>query len=143
MGKVFLGKPLPYRNSVPAVNEQEQISYGRYLVDNIGCYHCHSKKGMLSLNHGNPEDTKGYLAGGRKFRMPDGVIRGPNITIDRETGIGSFTREEFRRATLEGIDKNGNRLQPPMKAFHHMSSKESDAIYAYIQSLRPVRHKVK
>jgi mono/diheme cytochrome c family protein len=142
MGSVFLGKPLPYRSHVAAVDESNKVAYGRYLVDNIGCYHCHSKKGMLSLNAGNPEQTKGYLAGGRRFKMPNGVIRGANITNEKYTGIGDYTKEDFRKAVLQAVDKNGRKLQPPMKAFHYLSNRESDAIFAYIQSLGPTRHEV-
>jgi hypothetical protein len=142
MGAIFLGSPLPYRPDVPHVNENDAVAYGRYLVDNIGCYHCHSKKGMMSLNHERPEQTKGYMAGGRMFKMPDGKIRGSNITMDKETGIGNYSKEEFRNAVLRAMDEENKKLRPPMKAFHHMTDKESDAIYAYIQTLAPVKHAV-
>ena len=142
MGAIFLGSPLPYRSRVAQVNENDAVAHGRYLVDNIGCYHCHSKKGMMSLNHERPEQTKGYMAGGRKFKMPEGKIRGSNITMDKETGIGNYSREEFRNAVLRAVDEGNKKLRPPMKAFHYMTDKEADAIYAYIQTLAPVNHEV-
>jgi len=139
MGKPFLGKPLPFKESISSPNMNDAIAYGRYLVDNIGCYHCHSKG--KKLNELEPEKTKGYMAGGRKFKMPGGTIRGANITPDKSTGIGEYTQENFRKAVLGCIDKDGNRLSPPMEAFP-MTNKEADAIFAYIKTLEPKKHKV-
>ena len=97
----------------------------------------------MSMNYMHPEQTKGYMAGGRKFKMPTGIVRGANITMDPETGIGNFTKDDFRDAVLHAKDPSGKTLRPPMEAFHHMSDKETDAIYAYLQTLMPQKHKVK
>lgn len=139
MGKPFLGKPLPYTEHIAAADMDNKIAYGKYLVDNIGCYHCHSEG--KKLNELQPEKTKGYMAGGRKFKMPSGMIRGANITMDKETGIGNFTQEDFRKAVLECMDKNGRKLSPPMEAFP-MSTKEADAIFAYIKTLPAKKHRI-
>jgi len=140
LGMHFAGKPLPYRTNVP--QPANQIEEGRYLVDNIGCFHCHSKK-LTALNYMHPEETRGYLAGGAKLKKPNGdVIHGPNITMDRETGIGKYTKEDFRQAVLHMKGPHGDKLQPPMEAFH-LREKECDAIYAYIKTLPPKYHHVK
>lgn len=140
MGRPFLGKPLPYHAHIPSPDMNNAVVYGKYLVDNIGCFHCHSASMKVDALH--PEKTKGYLAGGRKFKMPKGTIRAANITMDKETGIGNFSQEDFRQAVLECKDKNGSKLHPPMEAFP-MSNKEADAIFAYIKTIPPKRHRVK
>ena len=141
MGKPFLGKPLPYQPHIEMPNPKATIAYGKYLVDNIGCYHCHSKNG--NLNELRPEQTKGFMAGGREFKTPAGSISGSNLTMDSETGIGNYSEEDFRTAVIEGKAKNGRKLSPPMKAFHLISPEEADAIFAYLKTLPPVKNKVK
>ncbi|WP_276131954.1 c-type cytochrome [Polluticoccus soli] len=140
MGSILLPKPIPFQASVSGEDPSDAVAYGRYLVYNIGCYECHSKKGPMSIKHKHPEETRGYMAGGRKFKMPDGDIHSSNITMDMTTGIGNYTAEDFRNAVLKNMDKNGKQLRPPMKAFHLLSEKEADAIYAYIKTLPPVNY---
>jgi len=140
MGKPFLGKPLPYQAHIASPDKNDAVAYGRYLVDNIGCYHCHSAGRKLDEMH--PGKTKGYMAGGRKFKMPNQTVKGANITMDKATGIGNFSKEDFRNAVLHAKDKDGSKLAPPMEAFP-MTDKEADAIFAYIQTLPAKKHDVK
>jgi cytochrome c2 len=87
----FIEKPQPYNKGVAAPDENNPVTYGRYLVGIIGCYHCHSS-GVRQLNYLNPEKSKGYLEGGMKFKDPQGKkIYGPNLTPDENTGIGSIS----------------------------------------------------
>lgn len=136
----IIGKPQPYRQSIP--HPQTEVELGRYLVDNIGCFHCHSKK-VISLNYLYPEKTKGYLAGGAKFKKPGGgKIRGANITLDYETGIGAYSKADFRRAVQHAKAPGNRSLRPPMEAFH-LTDAEADAIFAYLNTIPRVHHKVK
>ncbi len=136
----IIGKPQPFRTSIP--HPTTEVEQGRYLVDNIGCFHCHSKK-ATSLNYLHPEKTKGYMAGGATFKKPTGgKIHGPNLTMDKETGIGYYTKNDFRKAVQHMTAPNNSKLEPPMEAFH-LTDKETDAIYTYLQTLPPKHHKVK
>jgi len=134
-------KPQPLHLNEP-LPEANPVSQGRYLVDVIGCYHCHSKS-MFSLNYGNPEDSKGYMAGGMSFKVNGGKVYASNLTPDKETGIGGYTEAEFRRAVKEGIAKDGKDLHYPMRHFKHLTDDQADAIFAYIQTLQPVHNRVK
>ena len=136
-------KPQPYTKGVQRPNEDDAVAYGRYMVGIVGCYHCHSKK-VLGLDFSNPENSKGYMQGGMKLKDPNGDrLFGPNLTFDAETGIGNFTKEDFARAVREGITPSGRKLSPPMDRFESMTDKQVDAIYTYLKSLSPVKHKVK
>jgi mono/diheme cytochrome c family protein len=138
----FVSRPQPYNKGVQRPDETDPIAFGRYLVAVIGCYHCHSKK-VLALNYLEPDKTKGYLQGGIKLKDPDGKrLRGPNLTPDKETGIGSFTKEDFQKAIREGTTPSGKKLSPPMPKFKHLTDRQVNAIYTYLFSLPPVRHKV-
>ncbi|MDB5030969.1 MAG: hypothetical protein JWP71_1690 [Mucilaginibacter sp.] len=142
IGKLYMGmtaKPLPYKTGI--ILPADNIAMGRYLVDNIGCFHCHSKK-LTSLNYIDPEQTKGYLAGGAKFKNEQGDdIYASNITPDKETGIGKYTKADFRKALKDG-ESPKRKLHPPMAKFKSLNDHEIDAIYSYLQTITPVYHKI-
>ena len=136
-------KPTPYNKGVPRPDENNPVVYGRYLVAVIGCYHCHSSK-VLGLNFSDPEKSKGYLQGGIKLKDPEGKrLFGPNLTPDKETGIGNFSEDDFKKAIQTGITPSGRNLSPPMGKFKSLTNKQVHALYSYLQSLPPVHHVVK
>lgn len=145
IGKIGIriaSKPQPYTTGVQRPDENNPVIYGRYLVAIIGCYHCHSKK-VLGLNYSDPEKSKGYLQGGIKLKGPQGKrLYGLNLTPDKETGIGNFTKEDFTKAVQEGITPTGRKLRAPMGKYKNLTAKQVDAIYAYLQSIPPVHHNV-
>jgi mono/diheme cytochrome c family protein len=139
----FATKPQSYNKGVQRPDENNAIEYGRYLVAVIGCYHCHSKK-VLDLDYFNAEKTKGYLEGGIKLKDPEGKrLYGPNLTPDKETGIGNFTEQDFKKAIQEGVTPAGKKLSPPMGKFKSLNDKQVHSIYTYLHSLKPVHHEVK
>src|SRR5258708_39744799 len=72
--------------------EFTQIERGRYLAALADCSGCHTI----------PERGESY-AGGREIETPFGNITRPNITPDRETGIGNYTDDDFDAAVRKGI----------------------------------------
>ena len=142
-GLRFVMGPQPYNKGVQRTDEHNPVVYGRYLVAIIGCYHCHSRK-ILGLNFLDAEKTKGYLQGGIKLKDPKGNrLYGPNLTPDKETGIGNFTEKDFERAVREGVDPSGRQLSPPMDKFKSLTNDQVHAIYSYLKSIPAVHHYVK
>jgi mono/diheme cytochrome c family protein len=111
----------------------EQIEHGRYLATLADCTACHTQK-----EGGKP------FAGGRPIETPFGVIVSPNITPDRETGIGNWTDEQFDNAVRHGIRADGARLYPamPYPFFTKMSHDDVKAIRAYLATIPPVHNGV-
>src|SRR5690606_10509461 len=142
IGMSIVGKPLPYQARVSRPEESDQVAMGRYLVDNIGCFHCHSKS-MQKLDYMHPENSKGYMAGGMKFKIKGEKVYASNITPDVENCIGKYTQDEFREAVREGRTPNNKVLQAPMPKFKHLTNEQLDAMYAYIQTSDRVKNKVK
>jgi mono/diheme cytochrome c family protein len=118
-----------------AADPQEftQIERGRYLAVLSDCASCHTVPG-----------SNQPFAGGRAIETPFGNIVAPNITPDPETGIGSWSDEQFDAAVRKGIARNGSHLYPamPYNAYTKMSRDDVLAIRAYLNTLVPVRNAV-
>src|SRR5215472_4867450 len=73
----------------------DQIARGKYLVGISGCNDCHTPGYFL----GKPDPAK-YLGGSDVgFAIPGlGVFVGPNLTPDKETGLGNFTAQQIATA---------------------------------------------
>jgi hypothetical protein len=69
-----------------------------------------------------------------------GSICFPNITADKETGVGAWTDGELLRAVREGVDRNGHALFPimPYFIFRHLSEEDARSLVVWIRSLPPV-----
>jgi mono/diheme cytochrome c family protein len=110
-----------------------QIEHGRYLATLADCAACHTKK-----DGGKP------FAGGRPIETPFGTVVSPNITPDRETGIGNWSDEEFDNAVRRGTDDEGERLYPAMPYVYYtkMSRDDVKAIRAYLATVPAVHNEV-
>jgi mono/diheme cytochrome c family protein len=108
------------------------VAGGRYQAILGDCEGCHTTPG------GKP------FAGGTVLETPFGKIAAPNITPDRNTGIGSWSEADFRRALREGVSPGGKRLYPamPYPAYASMGDADVASLWAYIRSVAPVHHAV-
>jgi len=73
--------------------------------------------------------------------LPFGALYSTNITPDKETGIGSYSDQDFLNAVQRGIRRDGARLYPamPFTSYAYMTDADALAIKAYLFSLPPVR----
>jgi|SRR5579883_1169206 len=108
---------------------EDAVGRGRYLAILGDCGGCHTRE------HGAP------FAGGLAFRSQFGTVYSTNITPDRTTGIGAWTADQFYRALHDGIAADGHHLYPafPYVYFRRISRRESDDLFAFLHSLKPVR----
>lgn len=105
-----------------------QVEQGRYLARAGNCIACHTQAGQAAYS------------GGRRIGTPFGEVFSTNLTPDRETGLGAWTPGEFWRAMHHGRSRDGRLLYPafPYTSYTRVSRQDSDAIFAYLQSLPPV-----
>lgn len=135
-------KPLPYKTGIKTPDGSNQAALGYYLVDNLECFHCHSKS-LTSLNALYPNQTKGYLAGGLPLKNHQGnAYKASNITPDKQTGIGNYTQQQFLAALRDG-DAPDRKLHAPMPKFKLLKDEEINAIYAYLLTVPAADHQVK
>jgi len=108
------------------------IARGEYLATLGDCVVCHTS----SRSGERP------YAGGRGLHARFGVVYSSNLTPDKETGIGTWSADQFYRALTRGIDDEGNNLYPafPYVYFKNVTRDDSDALFAYLQSLPPVHY---
>jgi mono/diheme cytochrome c family protein len=78
------------------------IARGKYLAKAGDCMPCHTAAKDKTF------------AGGLRINTPFGAIYSPNITPDRDTGIGAWTFEQFKNAVHSGIRADGQYLYPAM-----------------------------
>jgi len=118
----------PVEGAVPGDQAMSQVAQGKYLVDLADCASCHSAADGAEF------------AGGYYMQMPFGDISTPNITPDKETGIGNYTDDQFVRVFREGINARGQHLYPAMPYPWYSSIKRADilAIKAYLFTVKPV-----
>lgn len=126
---------------MPAAIAQTPLERGKYLVNGIlTCGNCHTPRGpdgAMLLDR--------QLSGGpQTWDEPTYTVKGANITPDRETGIGSWSAGDVKRAIQQGVRPNGVPLAPIMPhAFYKVfTAGDIDAVVAYVRSVAPVRNQV-
>ncbi|MAP55605.1 MAG: diheme cytochrome c-553 [Altibacter sp.] len=151
-------------------SETDLIKKGEYLVKIIGCDHCHTPKKMTDqgpvpdmdrwlmghpANATVPEIPENVVGPGKWILMnndltvavgPWGTSFGANLTPD-DTGIGSWSYEQFKRAMTEGKFKgmeNSRPLMPPMpwQSYKEMKDEDLRAMYMYLMSIKPIENVV-
>ncbi len=105
----------------------DNIARGAYLAKAGDCMACHTVRG------GAP------YAGGRALETPFGRLVAPNITSDRENGIGAWSADDFWRALHNGKSRDGRLLYPafPYPSYTKVTRADSDALYAFMQGVPP------
>jgi mono/diheme cytochrome c family protein len=126
-GSVFAAPPA--RAQAPTA-DAALVARGEYVALLGDCMACHTAEG------GRP------FAGGAALKSAFGVLYGPNITPDDDTGIGTWTRSDFDRALRLGVDQKGSYLYPamPYDAYTKMTAADMDALWAYMRSVPAVHN---
>ena len=128
----------PYPD-ITASTDSAVIARGRHLLYGPAhCNYCHAPASDLE------KTLKGEiveLKGGFEFTLPLGTIRTPNLTSDKETGIGSLSDKEIARVLRYGVFPDGKAVFDFMP-FHNLSDEDLTAVISYLRTLPPVSNKV-
>jgi mono/diheme cytochrome c family protein len=118
------------------------LANGKYVFTAAGCAECHAApvKGCDDLK----TKEKDVLAGGRCLKTPFGIFHVPNISPDKETGIGNWTTVDFVNAMKRGVAPDGSYLYPafPYASYQRMSYEDLIDLKAYLDSLPAVKSEV-
>jgi hypothetical protein len=96
-----------------------------------------------------PADRRKALSGGLTFTTPTSVATAPNITGDVETGIGGWSDAEIKRALVDEMRPDHDRLAGvplaaimPAGFYKVLLTNDLDAIVACLRTVKPVRNEV-
>lgn len=148
LGKLFLKVLLKPAFEYPkqpmlAPSPTDKIAFGRYLATSLWeCYRCHSAS-FETNDDLNPEKSVGYFGGGNPITDKENIpVNSANLTPDRETGIGAWTEAQFIEAVRFGKRPDGRALSHLMPPMSMLREDEVSAIWAYLQTLPPLKNPV-
>ncbi|MDE3741426.1 c-type cytochrome [Maribacter polysaccharolyticus] len=148
--------------------ETDIVEHGEYLVNILGCTDCHTPKKMTE--QGPVPDMDKYLMGFDASRplppIPENVPLGPWILFSgeltaavgpwgtsysgnltpHETGIGTWSLEQFKKALREakfkGLD-NSRPIMPPMpQHYAYLTDEDIEAVFEYLKTIPPIENRV-
>lgn len=125
-----------------------KLAYGEYMVNAALCTECHTPID----DQGQPLPGK-LFAGGQEFRHPKYGFRivTANITPDADTGIGSWTEQQFLdkfkgfETTDDHVLSEAEQRQNtamPWRQFAGMTREDLGAIYTYLRTVPPVVNRI-
>ena len=117
------------------------VERGAYLAHIMHCGGC-QHTGAFTPQPNQETPLAGSDIG---FEMPGmGVFYPPNLTPDKETGLGTWSDAEIIAAFTTGMRPDGRQLAPmmPWMSYAHINADDAAALVAYLRSLPPVTHKV-
>ena len=122
-----------------AAERDNQIRRGKYLVAIMDCTGCHTPGGLV----GQP-DSKRFLAGADiGFGTPAAYIYPPNLTPDRETGLGRWSEADIVKAIRTGVRPDGRiLLVMPWRSYAAIGKADAAAIAVYLKSLPAIQNAV-
>ncbi|MFC0131951.1 alcohol dehydrogenase [Massilia eurypsychrophila] len=122
---------VPAASPAAVASTPENIARGAYLAAAGDCMACHTVRGGEKY------------AGGRAMETPFGELHVPNITSDRDTGIGAWSADDFWRALHNGKSRDGRLLYPafPYTNYTKVTRADADAMYAFFQSVPAVKRR--
>jgi mono/diheme cytochrome c family protein len=116
--------------------DSAMIAHGKYLAHGPAhCSHCHAPMSEFAKMESG-EDVS--LVGGFGLEIPPGTFYAPNITSDKESGIGNLTDGELYRMMRYNVNHKGQAVFDFMP-FINMSEEDIYSIIAYLRTLEPVK----
>jgi mono/diheme cytochrome c family protein len=131
---IFLWVTAPERQSPShwANAAEPDLANGETLFWAGGCASCHAAPGATGA-------AMLTLSGGQALPSPFGTFHMPNISPDRDKGIGAWTLAEFGDAMTRGTGRKGEHLYPafPYASYARMSATDINDLFGYLKTLPP------
>jgi len=128
--------PQPLSAPVAPPDQSTPVARGAYLVRMGTCADCHTPQ-----EQGKPIPGLDF-AGGFVLTGPTGTVASANITPDA-SGISYYDENLFRRAMHEGrVGARTLNATMPWTFFSQMTDDDLKSVFAYLRSLKPVKHRV-
>ncbi len=118
---------------------QDRVKRGEYLATIMDCTGCHTPGALI----GKPDQARALSGSSIGFAIPElGIFYPPNLTPDRETGLGTWSEADIVKAVRTGVTPSGRTLVPimPYPSYAKMTDADAQALAAYLKSLKPIKH---
>jgi mono/diheme cytochrome c family protein len=130
-----------------AAARETSAQRGEYLVSLLGCGRCHTEGYLIGNGPSGPHlagSRIGIAYAGADDEIRPGLVFAPNLTPDRETGIGTWTRRDITRALTTGVGTDGHQRLPvmPWPNYGALTDRDLTAIADYLQSIPAVRRSI-
>jgi mono/diheme cytochrome c family protein len=119
--------------------QSDLVKRGDYLVNTImTCGNCHTPKGPTG------DIMEKAFSGGLSWDEPPFKVTAPNITQDKETGIGSWSDADIKKLLRTGVRPNGVQIAMvmPTNFYEIITERDMNAIVAYLRTLKPIKNSV-
>jgi len=112
------------------------LANGKQMFHAGGCASCHAVPN---------QDDKTRLGGGLALKSPFGTFYVPNISSDRNDGIGGWSEAQFVTAMTKGTSPAGEHYYPafPYTSYQRMASGDLRDLFAYLGTLPAVQGRVR
>jgi mono/diheme cytochrome c family protein len=128
--------PQPVTAAVPAPDQSTPVKRGDYLVRMAACADCHTPQEKSQPLPGMD------FAGGFLLHEPKGDVVSSNIT-PAASGIGYYNDTSFVQAMRTGkVGARPLHASMPWYFFGKMSDEDLKSIFAFLQTLKPVKHQL-
>jgi mono/diheme cytochrome c family protein len=127
---------LPAPASAQQSADGESIERGESVLNAAGCVACHTRPESSATGTAAAQQVDPQLAGGRALETPFGTFYSPNITPDKEHGIGRRSADDLWRALAQGEGPGGVHFYPvfPFPSCAAMERSNADDLYHYLTS---------
>lgn len=127
-------------SALPA--HEPNIANGQFMFTAGGCAECHAAP-LAKCSDLKIKDRT-VLSGGRCLNTPFGIFNVPNISPDKESGIGNWSTIDFVNAMKRGLGPGGVHLYPafPYPSYQHMTFEDLIDLKAYLDTLPAVKSEV-
>jgi mono/diheme cytochrome c family protein len=130
--------PRPITAPVPQPDLSDPVKRGAFLVSLIGCADCHTPVD----NHHNLIPGMDF-GGGQIISLPSGKVASANLTPD-PSGIPYYDEALFiktmRTGAVGGVRELNGAM--PWMILRNLTDQDLSAMFAYLKTLKPVRHTV-
>jgi cytochrome c553 len=133
---------LPKPANTPDVTG-DPLAHGEYLATLMLCGHCHATP------IDGPPTPDHMFTGGLDLTIPamgKGKLYAPNITSDKDTGIGAYTEDQLFTTLKTMVRPNGKMIAPPMLMMQagwcQITDADMHAVAKYVHQIPAVKHKV-
>ena len=143
LSNVAFSPPPMSQDIIVIPDTTDKIAFGRYVADALcACYGCHSAD-FAKMDELHPEKSLGFYGGGNPMlNYEQELVPSANITMDKETGIGNWTYQQFYDAVKYAKNPKGGPLYYPMFPHTTLTDTEISGIWAYLQTVPPLKHQV-